>query len=259
MIEKYKDRLKEILSDEKVVKRRSTKRRSTKRRSTKRRSTKRRLPKRRSPKRRSRFGDAKRNIINNIANAKGANAEENDDEVEVPPTRARDSLSKQRILNAEERVKNAEAEAALANEALAKANEALAEAEVLANEAPPPLPPLPPIRPVSKWGTPGDRGPAPPPTERKRADPGLQIPDNEKSVARAAASAEGFQKSVLKLVDNIKDLGGKTTFRELFEKYENVSDSLNGFLRSAKRQNLIKYEGEMLLYPKDKDVVITVI
>ena len=42
MIEKYKDRLKEILSDEKVVKRRSTKRRSTKRRSTKRRSAKKR-------------------------------------------------------------------------------------------------------------------------------------------------------------------------------------------------------------------------
>lgn len=62
MIEKYKDRLKAILSDEKVVKkRRSTKRRSKvrlnkKSRSAKRRSTKRRSTKRRSTKRGMLFG-----------------------------------------------------------------------------------------------------------------------------------------------------------------------------------------------------------
>ena len=286
MIEKYKDRLKEILSDEMVVKkRRSTKRRSAKkRRSTKRRSAKkRRSTKRRSTKRRSRFGENETliEIINKIANAKGANAkganaDENDDEVEVPvtSTRTRDSLSKQRILNAEKRVENAKAEAALAKaEALAKANEALAEA----NEAPPPLPPLqplpPPIAPkaaaepvrrVSNWPTPGVRSePAPPPTARFNKVP---VVGSSLSAARAAEGAKWVDKEVKKLVNEIEKIGYKdeegrwaVKFITLFEHYENVSDSLVGIMIRAKKRGLIEYVGEMLLQGKDNDVVITVI
>lgn len=263
MIEKYEVQARSRRRKASVVK----KRRSTKRRSTKRRSTKRRSTKRRSTKRRSRFGANETLLerINNIA--------EEDEEEDVPPIRTRDSTERKRIENTIIKVQTAEAalaeavearakaEAALAkaDEALGEANEARAKAEALANEAPPPLPPLPHIRPVSKWGVPGDRGPAPPPTERKRADPGLQIPDNEKSAARAAASAKGFQEGVLKLVENIKVLGGKTTFGKLFNEYEHVSDSLNGFLISARKQKLIKYDGGILFQGKDNDVVITVI
>jgi hypothetical protein len=121
-------------------------------------------------------------------------------------------------------------------------------ARAIADEAPP--------RPY-KWAVPGvPTGPAPP--TPARADKNLEgVPVNERSAARAAASAKGFQEGVVTLVKHINGLGGKTTFGKLFDDYENKSDSLNGFLMIAKRDRLIKYNGEMLLYPMNKGVEIT--
>ena len=263
MIEKYKDRLKEILSDEKVVK----KRRSTKHRSAK----KRRSTKRRSTKRRSRFGvnetlNEKIEKINNIANAKVANADENDDDEEEKekdhqaeamirlPRKSRNSVPRKNTWQLEPEL--AESEVAEAEEALAEAAEAEAEAE----EAPPKLPIAPKAadearRPSSKWPTAGVRGPAPPPSVGFNNN---QVPvvGSSLSAARAQKFKEGVRDGVRKLLEYINRLGGNTTFGQLFTEYEET-DSLNAFLMFAKRDGLIEYIGGMLFQGQNDDVVIT--
>jgi hypothetical protein len=296
MFEKYEERLNKILEAKpQRAARRSTKRRSkvrsTKRRSTKRRSTKRRSTKRRSTKRRSRFGDD---------GDDGDDGDKEDDNTPKPKARDSLPPPRPPPLTAPEPPPlpdEALAEAALAEAYEALAEAARAEA---ANEAPspltPPLPrrpkrlstwelepalaeaaaeaeaaeayetPLPPLtppltpppRPPSKW-VPGKRGPAPPPTARAQKP---QEPGNEmsKSAERAKKFEAGVQDGVLELLKHINDLGGKATFGQLFTDYENVSDSLVGFLISAKRKGLIDYDGGfggMLQQgSRDKDVEI---
>ena len=250
MIEKYEVQARSRRRKASVVK----KRRSTKRRSTKRRSTK-----RRSPKRRSRFGANETLIegINNIA--------EEDEEEDVPPIRTRDSTERKRIENTIIKVQTAEAALAEAVEARAKAEAALAKAnEARANEAPPPLPPLPPIRRVSKWRTPGDRGPAPPPTARFNKE--VPVGGSSLSEARAAAGAEWVDEAVNNLVNEIEKIGYKdkegrkaVKFIDLFNHYVDVSDSLVGIMIRAKKRGRIEYVGEMLLQGQNDNVVITVI
>ncbi|KAK4051771.1 hypothetical protein OIO90_004595 [Microbotryomycetes sp. JL221] len=45
----------------------------------------------------------------------------------------------------------------------------------------------------------------------------------------------------------------------LFEKTANELEALNGTLRSAKRQKKVKFDGEMLLHPRDKDVLVVLL
>ena len=250
---------------------------------TKRRSAKRRSAKRRSAKRRSRFGDDGDDgvdggdqtnlleIIKIIANSPKKKYDENAEEP-LPKKVPRNSIrGKYGVEMAEEAFDKAKAEAA---EAKAKA------------EYPPEPPPLPPVERLStwelnpkipkaeaeaeaaaaakadeaprrtsyKWPTPGKRGPAPPPTVGFNK----QVPADGSSLSkeRAQKFKEGVQDGVLKLLKRINDLGGKAKFGQLFTEYENVSDSLNGYLMIAKKDFLIDYDGEMLLHPMNQNVVI---
>jgi len=42
----------------------------------------------------------------------------------------------------------------------------------------------------------------------------------------------------------------------LFDKTANTLEALNGTLRSAKRQKKVKFDAELLMMPKDKDVQV---
>jgi hypothetical protein len=270
MFEKYEERLNKILEakPQRAARRskvRSTKRRS-KRRSTKRRSTKRRSTKRRSTKRRSRFGEDDK--------------EDEEDDKEVPVydrtrlANTRNSLERQKINNSNERVDAAEAEVAEAKKKLAEAKEKLAEAEEKLAEAEealplplqPPIAPKAAVKPDSKWGTPGERGPAPP-TTAGYADKGQKdVPVNKRSAARAEESAKWVDEAVAKLVNEINKIGyidkqglKAVKFIDLFNHYVNISDSLVGIMIRAKKRGLIKYEGEMLQQGRSDNVVITVI
>ncbi|BGP17934.1 hypothetical protein JCM10213_003942 [Rhodosporidiobolus nylandii] len=45
----------------------------------------------------------------------------------------------------------------------------------------------------------------------------------------------------------------------LFDKTADVLEALNGTLRAAKRQKKISFPGELLMMPKDKDTLITLL
>ncbi len=65
------------------------------------------------------------------------------------------------------------------------------------------------------------------------------------------------------LIEKIKEIGTKqsdgsidVTFGSLYEATVDVLEALNGTLRSAKRNKIIDYKGQMLLKgPNDKDIV----
>ncbi|KAL1752566.1 costars domain-containing protein [Schizophyllum commune] len=68
------------------------------------------------------------------------------------------------------------------------------------------------------------------------------------------------------LKDAIKEHGsqdstGKYTvpYGVLFEKTANTLEALNGTLRAAKRQKKVDFAAELLMFPKDKDVLVTLL
>ena len=75
---------------------------------------------------------------------------------------------------------------------------------------------------------------------------------------------EKANEDVAKLIEAIKKIGKQqpdgsisTTFLEVFNETESYLESLNGTLRSAKKQKKIKFEGEMLLKGKnDKTLIV---
>ncbi|KAJ7576722.1 costars domain-containing protein [Mycena floridula] len=65
------------------------------------------------------------------------------------------------------------------------------------------------------------------------------------------------------LRDAIKEYGtvdadGKAScaYGILFDKTANTLEALNGTLRAAKRQKKVAFDAELLMMPKDKDVVV---
>lgn len=77
---------------------------------------------------------------------------------------------------------------------------------------------------------------------------------------------EQANEDFLKLIEAIKKIGKKqtdgsvqTTFLEIFEETESYLESLNGTLRSAKKQKKITFDGEMLLKPKNNKTIITLL
>ncbi|GAA5942802.1 costars family protein [Sporobolomyces koalae] len=45
----------------------------------------------------------------------------------------------------------------------------------------------------------------------------------------------------------------------LFDLTQNTLEALNGTLRAAKRQKKVAYDAELLMMPKDKDVLVTLL
>ncbi|GAA6007449.1 uncharacterized protein JCM10292_002409 [Rhodotorula paludigena] len=48
-------------------------------------------------------------------------------------------------------------------------------------------------------------------------------------------------------------------YGEVFKATEKTLEALNGTLRSAKRQKKVTFEGELLMMPKDKDVLLVLL
>lgn len=77
---------------------------------------------------------------------------------------------------------------------------------------------------------------------------------------------EQANEDVKKLLEAIKKIGKlqadgsyTTTFLEVFQETETYLESLNGTLRSAKKQKKITFEGEMLLKGKSDKTIITLL
>ncbi|GAA6064366.1 hypothetical protein JCM10212_004099 [Sporobolomyces blumeae] len=49
------------------------------------------------------------------------------------------------------------------------------------------------------------------------------------------------------------------SYGELFHATERTLEALNGTLRAAKRQKKVTFPAELLMMPKDKDVVVTLV
>lgn len=74
---------------------------------------------------------------------------------------------------------------------------------------------------------------------------------------------EQAHEDVQKLIEAIKKIGKPqpdgsiiTTFLEVFQETESYLESLNGTLRSAKKQKKITFEGEMLLKGRSDKTII---
>lgn len=83
---------------------------------------------------------------------------------------------------------------------------------------------------------------------------------------RAEQAALWVEKEIDKLIAEIESIGRKSgnqieiTFGELFNHYQDVSDTLVGILQRAKKRGIVKYEGmggDLLLQRKHDHVVIT--
>lgn len=77
---------------------------------------------------------------------------------------------------------------------------------------------------------------------------------------------EQANEDVKKLLEAIKKIGKlqgdgsyTTTFLDVFQETESYLESLNGTLRSAKKQKKITFEGEMLLKGKNDKTIITLL
>ncbi len=77
---------------------------------------------------------------------------------------------------------------------------------------------------------------------------------------------ERAKEDLAKLLEAILKIGKKqpdgsisTTFLEIFEETESYLESLNGTLRSAKKQKKINFEGELLLKGKHDKTLITLL
>ncbi|KAF8983330.1 costars domain-containing protein [Cyathus striatus] len=56
-----------------------------------------------------------------------------------------------------------------------------------------------------------------------------------------------------------KNADGKSTipYGVLFDKTANTLEALNGTLRAAKRQKKVAFDAELLMMPRDKNVLVT--
>ena len=87
-----------------------------------------------------------------------------------------------------------------------------------------------------------------------------------KTDKRGKAAAVSIGKEVQELCRIIKEYGEdqgdgtyETTFKELFDLYQVISNKVVGVLLRARKHGLVHFEGEMLFQRRDDGVVITLL
>lgn len=77
--------------------------------------------------------------------------------------------------------------------------------------------------------------------------------------AHISQEVKDLCKVILQMGDEQPDGTVSVTFGRLFERYTRISNKLVGMLLRARKQNLVRFEGEMLFQRRDDDVIITLI
>lgn len=98
----------------------------------------------------------------------------------------------------------------------------------------------------------------------KRGEKGYgTAPEGSKSAARAERAKQWVKEQIGLLIATIKKVGNdsgdglaETTFGVMFVAYQDISDTLVGILRRAKKYKCLDFQGDMLFQGQSDNVVI---
>jgi len=99
----------------------------------------------------------------------------------------------------------------------------------------------------------------------KRGDKGYgRAPEGSKSAARAERAKQWVKEQIGLLISVIRKIGTKNSqgiyevnFGVIFVAYQDISDTLVGILRRAKKYKCVEFMGDMLFQGQSDDVVIS--
>ena len=101
----------------------------------------------------------------------------------------------------------------------------------------------------------------------KPGEPGYGRPlEGSQTEGRAIAAQQWVDAEIDKLVEAIRRLGevdsagsASITFGVLFEHYAEISDTLVGILKRARKRKRLRFKGDMLYQGMHDDVIITLV
>jgi len=91
-----------------------------------------------------------------------------------------------------------------------------------------------------------------------------KAPEGSKSAARAAKAKLWVKQQIGQLISVIKKIGSQSsqgryevTFGIIFVAYQDISDTLVGILRRARKYGCVEFEGDMLFQGQSDNVIIS--